>query len=39
MKDYDKAEEVYSYALQLDSNLAVARDNLRKLLKSKHKHQ
>ena len=36
-KDYDKAEELYSRALQLDANLSVAKDNLKKLLKSRHK--
>lgn len=37
MKQYEEAEQFYSHALQLNPDLAVAKDNLIKLLKSKHK--
>ena len=37
MKDYEKAELLYSHALKMNPGLAVAQDNLSKLLKSKRK--
>ena len=37
MKQHEKAEQLYSHALQLKPDLAIAKDNLMKLLKSKGK--
>ena len=38
MKQYKRAEQLYSHALQLNPDLAVAKDNLIKLQKSQNKH-
>ena len=37
MKQYERAEQLYSYALQLNPDLAIAKQNLIKLQKSQRK--
>ena len=36
-KEYIKAEEEYRYALNMDPDLAIAKDNLQKLMKTRKK--